>query len=87
MRYSRLLPYQNAVLHSSHYFGYDSGRHFGKRTLQRALVLSNGDWTTFFTRPISCVFIIIAILSLFYPFVLPMLKKRKAQKAEAKNHD
>lgn len=30
MRYSRLLPYQNAVLHSSHYFGYDSGRHFGK---------------------------------------------------------
>lgn len=58
-----------------------------EKNLRRALVLSNGDWTTFFTRPISCVFIIIAILSLFYPFVLPMLKKRKAQKAEAKNHE
>ena len=38
-----------------------------EKNFRRALVLPNGDWTTFFTRPISCVFIIIAILS-----VLPL---------------
>ena len=45
-----------------------------------SMVLSVGDWTTFFTRPISCVFIIIAFLSLIYPFVLAHLKQRKAAK-------
>ena len=51
-----------------------------EKNFRRAMVLSAGDWTTFFTRPISCVFIIIAFLSLIYPFVLAHLKQRKAAK-------
>ena len=51
-----------------------------EKNFRRAMVLSAGDWTTFFTRPISCVFIIIAFLSLIYPFVLAHLKRRKAAK-------
>lgn len=52
-----------------------------EKNFRRALVLSAGDWTTFFTRPISCVFIIIAVLSLFSPLIFSALKKRKAAKA------
>ena len=47
-----------------------------EKNFRRAMVLSRGDWTTFFTRPISCAFIIIAMLSLAYPFVLPIIKKK-----------
>ena len=54
-----------------------------EKNFRRAMVLSGGDWTTFFPRPISCVFIVIAILSLVYPFVLPRLRARKAAKAES----
>lgn len=45
-----------------------------EKNFRRALVLSGGDWTTFFTRPISCFFIIIAVLSLIYPFIFPKIK-------------
>ena len=57
-----------------------TGQITGVGDFRRAMVLSAGDWTTFFTRPISCVFIIIAFLSLIYPFVLAHLKQRKAAK-------
>ena len=53
-----------------------------EKNFRRSLVLSAGDWTTFFTRPISCTFIIIAFLSLFSPLIFSALKKRKPQKAE-----
>ena len=53
-----------------------------EKNFRRSLVLSAGDWTTFFTRPISCTFIIIAFLSLFSPLIFSALKKRKTQKAE-----
>ncbi len=45
-----------------------------EKNFRRGLVLSKGDWTTFFTRPISCIFIIISILSLIYPFILPKIR-------------
>ncbi|MDD3172347.1 MAG: tripartite tricarboxylate transporter permease [Herbinix sp.] len=39
--------------------------------MRRALILSKGSWSIFVTRPISCVFLIIAVLMLF----LPLIKK------------
>ncbi|MDR1627038.1 MAG: tripartite tricarboxylate transporter permease [Spirochaetia bacterium] len=51
-----------------------------EENLRRSLVLSNGDPLVFFKRPISCALIIIALLSLFYPFVLPWIRKKIALK-------
>lgn len=47
--------------------------------LRRALVVSNMDWTLFFTRPISCAFIIISVLCV----VLSIRNQKKAKKKEA----
>jgi putative tricarboxylic transport membrane protein len=44
---------------------------------RRALVMSNGSASIFFTSPISLVFIIIAVITLFWPIVKPLLKKKK----------
>jgi putative tricarboxylic transport membrane protein len=49
-----------------------------EQNFRRAYVVSMGDPLSFFKRPISCVFIIIAIISLMYPFVFPHIKKRLA---------
>jgi len=46
---------------------------------RRSLTLSGGKLSIFFTRPISCVLLIIAFISLFYPFILPVVKKKIAQ--------
>ena len=56
-----------------------------EKNFRRALVLSGGDWTTFFTRPISCFFIIIAVLSLIYPFIFPKIKAHLAARKGEKN--
>lgn len=53
-----------------------------EKNFRRALVLSAGDWTTFFTRPISCAFIIIALVSLFSPLIFSAIKKCKGSKAD-----
>ena len=37
--------------------------------LRRSLVMSQGDYSILFTRPISCAFIVIALLSLTWPIV------------------
>jgi putative tricarboxylic transport membrane protein len=37
--------------------------------LQRSLIMSNGSMSIFFTRPLSVIFLIIALLSLFTPFI------------------
>ena len=52
-----------------------------EKNFRRALVLADGDWTTFFTRPISCIFIIIALLSIFIPMFKAAWKKRKVKAA------
>jgi putative tricarboxylic transport membrane protein len=42
--------------------------------LRRSLVLSNGDIGILFTRPISLTLIVLAILTLFYPLILKVMK-------------
>ena len=48
-----------------------------EENVRRALIVS-GDWTVFFTRPISASFIGIAILALLFPAIRDSLNKRKA---------
>jgi putative tricarboxylic transport membrane protein len=45
--------------------------------LRRSLLISGNDFKIFFTRPISCILIIIAILSFFLPLFQNHMKKRK----------
>ena len=52
-----------------------------EKNLQRALTISDGSWSIFFTRPISLVLIIISVISLLWPIVSPILRKRRGQKA------
>ena len=51
-----------------------------EKNLQRALVISNGSISIFFTRPISRVLIIISVVSLLWPIIHPLLKKKSAEK-------
>ena len=37
--------------------------------LGRAMVISGGDWSVFYTRPISLTFMILGLLSLFWPMI------------------
>lgn len=48
-----------------------------EKNLQRALTLSNGSLSIFFTRPIACVLIIASLISLLWPLIHPYLKKTK----------
>ena len=51
-----------------------------EKNLQRALVISDGSISIFFTRPISLVLIIISVFSLLWPIIHPLLKKKPAEK-------
>jgi putative tricarboxylic transport membrane protein len=44
---------------------------------RRAIIVSRGDYTIFFTRPISMVLLLLALLSLAWPFVAFHLSKNK----------
>jgi putative tricarboxylic transport membrane protein len=46
-------------------------------SLRRSMILSDGDWSIFFTRPISATILGLAILSFFYPIIRAMLSRRK----------
>lgn len=48
---------------------------------RRSIQMADGDFTIFFTRPISLVLLIISALMLFYPIINDYVKKRKAEKA------
>ena len=54
-----------------------------EKNFRRALILSNGDVGTFFTRPISCVFIVLAVVSLFSPVIKTVIASKKAKKQAA----
>lgn len=56
-----------------------------EKNLQRALVISDGSLSIFFTRPISLVLIVISVFSLLWPIISPILKKNKAAKGKSKN--
>jgi putative tricarboxylic transport membrane protein len=45
--------------------------------MRRALVISGGDWSTFFTRPGSALILCVAVLVLFLPSFLAKLKRRR----------
>jgi putative tricarboxylic transport membrane protein len=45
---------------------------------RRALIMSNGDWTTFVTRPISFALLLINLFILIGPYLLGLAKKRSA---------
>ncbi len=51
--------------------------------LRRSLILSQGDVSVFFTRPISLVIMLLAFLSLAYPMIRKFMdsKKKKAQES------
>jgi putative tricarboxylic transport membrane protein len=46
--------------------------------LRRSLILSDGDWSVFFTRPISAVILCVAILSFLYPMLRAIVTARRA---------
>jgi putative tricarboxylic transport membrane protein len=48
-----------------------------ENNMMRALTLSNGDYMIFLQKPVSAVFLILAILWLVVPFITKQLKKRK----------
>ncbi len=48
-----------------------------EKNLQRALIISNGSISVFFTRPISLVLLVISAVSLLWPVVGPYVKKMK----------
>ncbi|GIO20256.1 C4-dicarboxylate ABC transporter permease [Oceanobacillus oncorhynchi subsp. incaldanensis] len=46
--------------------------------MRRSLIMSEGDISIFFTRPISAAFLLLTILALFLPPLISYIKKRKA---------
>ena len=50
---------------------------------RRAMSQTGGDWTTFFSRPISCVLLIISIIAFCYPIAKAIIHHFKAQKGTA----
>ncbi|MFT3733942.1 MAG: tripartite tricarboxylate transporter permease [Rhodocyclaceae bacterium] len=47
-----------------------------ERSLRQALVISQGDWSTFFSRPLSASFLIVAAILLILPRLVGQLRKR-----------
>ena len=47
---------------------------------RRAMSQTGGDWTTFFSRPISCVLLIISIIAFCYPIAKAIIHHFKAKK-------
>jgi len=37
-----------------------------EKGLRRALMISNGDWTVFFTRPICIILLVLSAISVYY---------------------
>ncbi len=47
-----------------------------EQTMRQALIISNGNWSTFVTRPISAVILVFAALSLAVPYIIAAVKRR-----------
>lgn len=54
-----------------------------ENSLRQALILSDGSWLVFFTRPISAIFIFLAIASFLAPIVKPYLTRMFRRKGNA----
>jgi len=46
--------------------------------LRRSLIMSYGDYSIFFTRPLSLFFLVAALISLFSPVLSSLFKRRKS---------
>lgn len=44
---------------------------------RNAISYANGDWTSFFTRPVSCILLLVAIGSTVMPFVKDLMNKHR----------
>jgi len=53
-----------------------------EQTMRQALIISNGNWTTFLTRPISAVILTLAALSLAAPYVISAMRRQPRMVAE-----
>ena len=49
---------------------------YAEQAMRQALVISQGDWTTFVTRPITATLLAIAVLALFGPRLWAMARNR-----------
>ncbi len=50
-----------------------------EQSLRQSLTLFAGDWTAFFTRPLSLIFIILSVLCVVAPMMIRQLKQLKPQ--------
>lgn len=48
-----------------------------EQSLRRALIISEGDFSVFFTRPVSCMIIILSFAVMLWPIVSSYIAKRK----------
>jgi putative tricarboxylic transport membrane protein len=48
-----------------------------EQSMRQALTISQGNWSTFFTRPISGTLMVVAIALLVVPNVLRIIRARK----------
>lgn len=51
-----------------------------EQNLRRSLQMAQGNPFVFFTRPISCVFLLIALLAVIVPFIKPLFPKKAENK-------
>ena len=52
-------------------------------SMRRALVISNVGWWIFVERPIAFAFILLSVLTLFYPIILKWWARRNATRPAA----
>lgn len=55
-----------------------------EQNFRNAISFSGGDIFSFFKRPISCILIIVSVISIAYPYIRQILDKRKAARGD--NH-
>ena len=48
-----------------------------EKNMRRALVISRGSWSYFVTQPISCVILVLVVITFCAPFVLKFVRHRK----------
>ena len=58
-----------------------------EENLRMALQASHGDWMIFFTRPISCAFLIIAVVFCTYTVISNLRAKHKAELEGKEYHE
>ncbi|ALX47568.1 tripartite tricarboxylate transporter permease [Lentibacillus amyloliquefaciens] len=49
--------------------------------LRKALINSNGDWSVFLTQPISLVFVVLSLLTIFMPLIKQFILRIRGKKA------